>query len=70
MWFHILVLPSYTIIVLMKRRLLILLILFLPYMLKAHEVELEKPDDAFATWTDVIVRKDLGDWHVGGLVEY
>jgi hypothetical protein len=54
----------------MNRRLLILFILFLPVMLDAQEADLEKPDDAFATWTDIVVRKDLGNWHVGGLVEY
>ena len=45
------------------------LVLALP--LAAQELEPEvKPDDAFATWTDIIVRKDFGKWHVGGTLEY
>ena len=38
--------------------------------LRAQEIELEKPAEAFATWTDFIVRKDFGNWHLGGLLEY
>ena len=54
----------------MERRLLILLVFLLPVSLNAQELEQEKPKDAFATWADFIVRKDIGNWHVGGLVEY
>ena len=36
----------------------------------AQEIETEKPDDAFAIWTDFVVRKDIGKWHVGGVFEY
>ena len=54
----------------MKRYLLVILI-FLPLSLAhAQETDLEKPEDAFATWTDIIIRKDFSNWHVGGLVEY
>lgn len=52
----------------MKYLLSILLCCLSVFSLRAGEVE--KPDDAFATWTDIIVRKDFGNWHVGGLVEY
>lgn len=54
----------------MERRLLILLVFLLPVSLNAQELEQEKPKDAFATWVDLIIRKDIGNWHVGGLVEY
>lgn len=54
----------------MKRFLLIFLIPLVQFSASAQEIELEKPQDAFATWLDVIVRKDIGKWHVGGLVEY
>ena len=37
--------------------------------LKAQEADL-KPPTSFATWTDIIFRKDIGKWHVGGLIEY
>lgn len=53
----------------MKRLFFIFLFPFLTLSASARETEV-KPDDAFATWTDIIVRKDLGKWHVGGLVEY
>ena len=54
----------------MKRLLLIFLIPLVQFSASAQEIEVEKPDDAFATWLDVIVRKDLGKWHIGGMVEY
>lgn len=53
----------------MKHLYFMLLSLCLTLPAGAQEAEI-KPDDAFATWTDIIVRKDLGNWHVGGLVEY
>jgi hypothetical protein len=54
----------------MKRAVVILLLLLLTFSAGAQESIVEKPEDAFATWTDVIVRKDFDNWHVGGLVEY
>ena len=54
----------------MKHIFPIFLLFISAFSLKAGETEIEKPDDAFATWTDFIVRKDLGNWHVGGLLEY
>lgn len=53
----------------MKRALFILLMACLSISMKAQEVDM-KPPTAFATWTDLIFRKDLGNWHVGGFVEY
>lgn len=54
----------------MKKYLLIILTVLPLSLVHAQESDLEKPEDAFATWTDIIVRKDFSDWHVGGLVEY
>lgn len=54
----------------MKRCFLILLLLSLCIPAIAQDTESEKPDDAFAIWTDYVVRKDIGKWHVGGFVEY
>ena len=48
----------------------IFLLFISAFSLKAGETEIEKPDDAFATWSDLIVRKDIGNWHIGGLLEY
>jgi len=36
----------------------------------AQDLDVEKPDDAFAIWTDYVIRKDIGNWHVGGVFEY
>lgn len=58
------------ILTLMKRLLFIFLVLFLSVPAMAQEIESEKPDDAFAIWTDFVVRKDIGKWHVGGVFEY
>ena len=53
----------------MKYLLSLLLFCLTFFALRAEDVD--KPDDAFATWTDIIVRKDFGKkLHVGGLVEY
>ena len=50
------------------RRLLLITVAFLSCIAAgAQEID-EK--DAFATWTDVIIRKDFNKWHVGGLLEY
>lgn len=54
----------------MKKLFIIFSLLLSTLSLSAQEIELEKPQDAFATWTDIIVRKDYGNWHIGGLVEY
>ena len=54
----------------MKKLFIIFSLLLSTLSLSAQEIELEKPQDAFATWTDIIVRKDHGNWHIGGLVEY
>ena len=54
----------------MKRLLFVLMLLLPSLSVRAQEIELEKPGDAFATWTDVIVRKDFNNWHIGGLLEY
>ena len=54
----------------MKRLLFISLVLSLSVPAIAQETESEKPDDAFAIWTDYVVRKDIGKWHVGGVFEY
>ena len=53
-----------------KHTLLFFLVLFLSIPSIAQEVEPEKPDDAYAIWTDYVVRKDIGKWHVGGVFEY
>ena len=52
----------------MKYLLSILLFCLSVISLRAGDVD--KPADAFATWTDIVVRKDIGNWHVGGLLEY
>lgn len=44
--------------------------LLLSICASGQELLEEKPPDAFATWTDIIVRKDFNNWHIGGLVEY
>ena len=54
----------------MKKYLLVILTVLPLSLAHAQESDLEKPEDAFATWTDIIVRKDFSNWHVGGLVEY
>ena len=54
----------------MKRLSLIFLFMLLLFPLTASGTEVDKPEDAFATWTDIIVRKDFDKWHVGGLLEY
>lgn len=54
----------------MKRIILIHIFLWSLLPLAAAEIDVEKPADAFATWTDIIVRKDFDKWHIGGLVEY
>lgn len=54
----------------MKRILISIVIMCLPVGAFAQELMEEKPADAFATWLDIIIRKDLGKWHVGGLLEY
>lgn len=54
----------------MKRLSLIFLFMLLLFPLTAGGTEVDKPEDAFATWTDIIVRKDFDKWHVGGLLEY
>ena len=54
----------------MKKLIVISSILFLCLSTSAQELMEEKPADAFATWTDIIVRKDFDKWHVGGLLEY
>ena len=55
---------------LVKRLFLIFLVLSLSIPTIAQEIESEKPEDAFAIWTDYVIRKDLGKWHVGGVFEY
>ena len=54
----------------MKRCFLILLLLSLCIPAIAQEIEPQKLEDAFAIWTDYVVRKDIGRWHVGGVLEY
>ena len=54
----------------MRRIILIHIFLWSLRPLAAAEIDVEKPADAFATWTDIIVRKDFDKWHIGGLVEY
>ena len=54
----------------LKKILFICLFFLSVFSVRAGEVDIEKPADAFATWTDVIVRKDYNNWHVGGLIEY
>lgn len=54
----------------MRRIILIHIFLWSLLPLAAAEIDVEKPADAFATWTDIIVRKDFDKWHIGGLVEY
>ena len=54
----------------MKRIFFIHVFLLSLFPLIATGTDVEKPADAFATWTDIIVRKDLDKWHIGGLVEY
>ena len=51
------------------RLLLILCSLFATLPSFAQELDIEKPDDAFAIWTDYVIRKDIGNWHVGGVFE-
>lgn len=43
----------------MKRIILIHIFLWSLLPLAAAEIDVEKPADAFATWTDIIVRKDF-----------
>ena len=54
----------------MRRIILIHIFLWSLLPLAVAEIDVEKPADAFATWTDIIVRKDFDKWHIGGLVEY
>ena len=49
---------------------LLSILLFGLSLISLRAGEVDKPADAFATWTDIVVRKDIGKWHVGGLVEY
>ena len=54
----------------MKKLTLISLFLLMCFSASAQELLEDKPADAFATWTDIIVRKDFDNWHIGGLLEY
>ena len=54
----------------MKKLAFIFAFIVLSVSASAQELLEEKPADAFATWTDIIIRKDFDKWHVGGLVEY
>ena len=50
-------------------RYLLAILLFCLSVISLRASDVDKPDDAFATWTDIIVRKDIGNWHVGGSVK-
>ena len=54
----------------MKKIVFICMFLLSVFSMRAGEVDVEKPADAFATWTDIIIRKDYNNWHIGGLIEY
>ena len=54
----------------MRKLLLSITIMFLTLAASAQDLLEDKPADAFATWTDIIVRKDFDKWHIGGLLEY
>ena len=49
---------------------LLSILLFCLPVISSRASDVDKPNDSFATWTDVVVRKVFGKWHVGGLIEY
>lgn len=53
----------------MKSVLPILILAILPYTCYAQENKNETRDN-FGTWTDIIFRKDINNWHIGGYIEH
>ena len=46
---------------------IILILAVLPQVGYAQETD---DRDNFGTWTDLIIRKDINNWHIGGYIEY